>query len=84
MQINVKHGCLHSDWHAFVLVYHFLLGFIKTVTHDILIFNTKKGHDQKFIQLPNTFRSKTPKGKKDALKANKKKHSSGRTCKNIQ
>ena len=31
--------------------------------------NRKEGNDQESIQLPNTFRSKTPKGKKDALKA---------------
>ena len=30
--------------------------------------NRKEGIDQESIQLPNTFRSKTPKGKKDALK----------------
>ena len=29
----------------------------------------KEGNDQESIQLPNTFRSKTPKGKKDVLKA---------------
>ena len=29
----------------------------------------KEGNDQESIQLPNTFRSKTPKGKKEALKA---------------
>ena len=29
----------------------------------------KEGNDQESIQLPTTFRSKTPKGKKDALKA---------------
>ena len=28
----------------------------------------KEGNDKESIQLPNTFRSKTPKGKKDALK----------------
>ena len=33
------------------------------------ILNRKEGNDQESIQLPNTFRSKTPKGKKDALKA---------------
>ena len=32
------------------------------------ILNRKEGNDQKSIQLPNTFRSKAPKGKKDALK----------------
>ena len=30
--------------------------------------NRKEGNDQESIQLPNTFRTKTPKGKKDALK----------------
>ena len=30
--------------------------------------NGKEGNDQESIQLPNTFRPKTPKGKKDALK----------------
>ena len=30
--------------------------------------NRKEGNDQESIQLPNTFRSKIPKGKKDALK----------------
>ena len=29
----------------------------------------KEGNDQESIQLPNTFDSKTPKGKKDAFKA---------------
>ena len=28
----------------------------------------KEGNDQESVQLPSTFRSKTPKGKKDALK----------------
>ena len=32
--------------------------------------NRKEGNGQESIQLPNTFRSKTPKGKKDALKVN--------------
>ena len=31
--------------------------------------NKKEGNDQESIQLPNTVRSKTPKEKKDALKA---------------
>ena len=31
--------------------------------------NRKEGNDQESIQLPYTFRSETPKGKKDALKA---------------
>ena len=32
------------------------------------VINTKKDNDQESIQLPNTFRSKTPKGKKDDFK----------------
>ena len=32
------------------------------------IVNRKEGNDQESIQLPNTFRFKTPTGKKDALK----------------
>ena len=31
--------------------------------------NREEGNDQESIQLPNTFRSKTPKGKEDAVKA---------------
>ena len=33
-----------------------------------LYVNRNESNDQESIQLPNTFRSKTPKGKKDALK----------------
>ena len=41
----------------------------KAVSLDENCINRKEGNDQESIQLPNTFRSKTPKGKKDALKA---------------
>ena len=37
--------------------------------HVFVMRNRKKCNDQESIQLPNTFRSKTPKGKRDALKA---------------
>ena len=33
------------------------------------VLNRKEGNDQESIQLRYTFRSKTPKGKKDAIKA---------------
>ena len=35
---------------------------------NITILKRKEGNDQESIQLPHTFRSKTPKGKKEALK----------------
>ena len=38
-----------------------------------VVITRKEGNDQESIQLPNTFRSKTPTGKMDALKATAKK-----------
>ena len=39
-----------------------------TTGYLVSAYMSKEGNDQESIQLPNTFRSKTPKGKKDALK----------------
>ena len=44
---------------------HFMVVLIPYIN----LFNRKLGNDQESIQLPNTFRSKTLKEKKDALKA---------------
>ena len=41
----------------------------ETLHKQVAFLNRKEGNDQESIQLPNTFRSKTPKGKKEALKA---------------
>ena len=35
----------------------------------VILINRKNGNNQRSIKLPNTFRSQTPKGKKDGLKA---------------
>ena len=45
-----------------------ILNFWSAKFYIILTLNKKEGNDQESIQLLNTFRSKTPKGKKEALK----------------
>ena len=46
-----------------------IMGFLTFSKYNATCINRKEDNDQESIQFTNTFHSKTPKGKKDALKA---------------